>query len=86
MSTERRGVRRRLVAMAATAALIAPPAATAAPAGPAATTAPRAAVRYCPRYDAYELGSCQPRHDLPASAVGHQLRWVLEQLCDGSAR
>jgi len=85
MSTERRAVRRMLVAMAATAALVAPPAATAAPAGPAATTAPRAAVRYCPRYDAYELGSCQPRHDLPASAVGHQLRWVLEQLGGGSA-
>jgi pimeloyl-ACP methyl ester carboxylesterase len=71
--------------MAATAALIAPPAATAAPADPAATTAPETATRYCPRYDAYELGSCQPQHRLPDSALGHQLRWVLEQLGGGSA-
>jgi pimeloyl-ACP methyl ester carboxylesterase len=70
-----------LVAIAATAALIAPPAT----AGPAATTASETATRYCPRYDAYELGSCHPRHDLPDSALGRQLRWVLNQLGGGSA-
>jgi hypothetical protein len=32
---------------------------------------------YCPRYDAYEVKDCQPRHRLPDSPVGRQLRWVL---------
>jgi pimeloyl-ACP methyl ester carboxylesterase len=85
MSTERHVVRRAVVAITATAALIAPSATTAALTGPAAAADPRAAVRYCPRYDAYELGSCRPRHRLPDSAVGRQLRWVLEQLGGASS-
>jgi pimeloyl-ACP methyl ester carboxylesterase len=40
---------------------------------------------YCPRYDAYEIKNCEPRHQLPDSPVGRQLHWVLEQLAGGAA-
>ena len=40
---------------------------------------------YCPRYDAYEVKDCQPRHRLPDSPVGRQLRWVLGELAGDAA-
>ncbi|HEY3006000.1 MAG TPA: alpha/beta fold hydrolase [Kribbellaceae bacterium] len=76
----RRGYARLGIVVGLAAALLSPLTASAA-------TDARAGGRagYCPRYDAYELKDCHPRHQLPDSPVGRQLRWVLDQLAGNAA-
>ncbi len=75
---------RRLLRLAVVAGLAA---AMLSPVAASAATGPGAQERagYCPRYDAYELKDCRPRHQLPDSPVGRQLGWVLEQFAGGAA-
>ncbi len=79
-----RRLRRVVVATALAAALSTP--ITASATRPA-TTQNQAHTRahYCPRYDAYEIRDCSPRHRLPDSPVGRQLRWALRQFAGGAA-
>ena len=53
-------------------------------AAPAASVGPEDVARYCHRYDAYELRNCGPKHLLPESPVGRQMRWVLAQVAGGA--
>jgi pimeloyl-ACP methyl ester carboxylesterase len=72
------------LAVAVTAAVLAPVgAAASASAQPAAAVPP--AAHYCARYDAYEVRDCASVHRLPSGPLGRQLAWVLDNLAGGAA-